>query len=54
MSELALALYNLFMILCFCFISFQLGGIWEIRRRMKERNEQFNEELIKIYKSRRG
>ena len=52
MSEIALALYNLFMIICVCFISYHIGGIMEIRRQMRENQQKAQEELIRAYKQR--
>ena len=52
MSETLFALYNLFMVLCACFISYQIGGIMEIRRQMRENQQKAQEDLIRAYKQR--
>ena len=52
MTETALALYNLFMVICVCFISYQIGGIMEIRRQMRQNQEKAQEDLIRAYKQR--
>ena len=52
MTETALALYNLFMVICVCFISYQIGCIVEIGRQMRKNQEKAQEDLIRAYKQR--
>ena len=50
----AIVLFNLFMILTCCFTAYQLGQIREMDRQAEIRNRESAEELIRIYKARRG
>jgi len=54
MSNEALTLYNLFMILCYGFIAFTAGRIYEGQVRMKEERQRHTEAMIAAYKARRG
>lgn len=46
--------FNFFMILTCCFTAYQLGQIREMDRQAEIRNRESTEELIRIYKARRG
>ena len=53
MSPEITVVFNLFMMTCFCWISYNLGQIKEMDRQSALRREKFTEDMIKIYKSRR-
>ena len=54
MSYEALTLYNLFMIVCYGFILFTAGRIYEGQVRMKEHRERHAEAMVAALKARRG
>ena len=53
-TEAILTLYNFVMLLTCCFTAYQLGQIREMDRQAEIRKKESTEELIRIYKARRG
>lgn len=47
-----IALYNIFMVLCFCFTAFHLGRAYEITLQIRENEKRHVEDMISIYKNR--
>lgn len=54
MSNEALVIYNLFMLVCYGFIVFTFGRIYESNQQAKERRERHTEDMIQAYRSRRA
>ena len=54
MSNEALMLYNLFMLVCYGFIVFTFGRIYESNQQMKQQRQRHTEAMIQAYRSRRA